>query len=79
MQQAGCLHFFGEVGKRRRKVKLRYICKIPVHSFFPMSTFFYSFRKSMFNRIEEANLSIESLLYVANQLNIPLSKKQQRA
>ncbi|VDK65537.1 unnamed protein product [Onchocerca ochengi] len=35
------------------------------------------FRKAMYDRIEEAKLSVEQQLYIASQLKIPLSKRQQ--
>ncbi|VDM95514.1 unnamed protein product [Thelazia callipaeda] len=36
------------------------------------------FRKVMYDHIEDANLTVEQQLYIVNQLNIPLSKRQQR-
>ncbi|VDO39289.1 unnamed protein product [Onchocerca flexuosa] len=36
------------------------------------------FRKAMYDHIEEAKLSMEQQLYIANQLSLPLSKRQQK-
>uniref|UniRef100_A0A915PII5 Myb/SANT-like domain-containing protein n=1 Tax=Setaria digitata TaxID=48799 RepID=A0A915PII5_9BILA len=37
------------------------------------------FRKAMYDRIEEANLPVEQQLYIANQLTLPLSRRQQKS